>query len=148
MAKNIKLGIDYIFNKKQREIIVIEDDIVTSKYFLEYMNLCLNIFRDKKTVGHINSWSYPLQDKNEKNIYFTDIMNCWGWGTWLDRWKKYKDNVSYWENELNHNEKVIYDLNGSGEFCHNFWQIRKKIKTWAIFWYLTILKIFYTSHLK
>tara|TARA_B100001093_G_scaffold430188_1_gene425780 strand:- start:1954 stop:2853 length:900 start_codon:yes stop_codon:yes gene_type:complete len=142
LSENIKLGISFIFNiQKSKEIIVVEDDIVTSKYFLEYMNVCLNEFRDKKIIGHVNSWSYPFEDGKEENIYFSDIMNCWGWGTWSDRWNKYNNNISYWENELNHNQKVKYDLNGSGEFWPQLLANKKnKIKTWAIFWYLTILK--------
>lgn len=49
LANSIKIGISEIVNKYGK-IIVLEDDIVVSKYFLEYMNNALKLYEDKKKL--------------------------------------------------------------------------------------------------
>ena len=50
LAKNIISGITQIF-KKENKLIVIEDDILTSKNFLRYMNESLKKYESKKKYG-------------------------------------------------------------------------------------------------
>ena len=60
--KNIVNAINETF-KKFNKIIVIEDDLILSKSFLYFMNFCLNNYKDKKKIWHINGWSYPFYEK-------------------------------------------------------------------------------------
>ena len=55
---NIISGITEVLDKHEK-IIVIEDDLVVSPYFLNYMNNCLNVYEKNKNIWHINGWSHP-----------------------------------------------------------------------------------------
>ena len=45
LYKNIVEGVTKVF-KKNKKIIVVEDDCKTSKYFLNFMNDCLNLYEN------------------------------------------------------------------------------------------------------
>lgn len=136
--KNITNAINESF-KKYDKIIVIEDDLIVSKYFLSFMNYCLDRYKDKKNIWHINGWSYPFMKKSSNDINFLRSMNCWGWATWKDRWK----HLSL-ENERlikNFTNKQIHKFNIFSTMDH-FSQIlrnkRKTLSSWAVYWHATI----------
>ena len=127
--------------KGNTKVIVLEDDIKVSKYFLDYMNQTLNLYKNKKKIWHISGWNYNVKVSNSYDAYFTRTMNCWGWATWKDRWKYFNKNpneiIKKWSN------KDVYRFNFDGSY-NFFSQIErnksKKINTWAIFWYATIFQ--------
>lgn len=139
LAENIRNGVGDIL-KEFGKVIVLEDDIVTSPYFLTFMNQALDKYEQHKKVWHISGWNYPIEDNELKDdVFFWRAMNCWGWATWADRWNKYeKDSnklIDSWDS------KKIKKFNIDGTF--DFWsqvEMNKtgKINTWAIFWYATI----------
>ena len=85
LAQNIIDSITYVLEEYEK-IIVVEDDLVTSNRFLNFMNDALAFYEDKKKVWHINGHNV-VSSKNKKNkIFLWRFMNCWGWATWRDRW--------------------------------------------------------------
>lgn len=87
LAKNIIFGLNELFETNDR-FIILEDDIVVSKYFLKFMNDALNLYQNEKNIWHISGWNYPINCSNyQYNSYFLQLSNCWGWATWADRWK-------------------------------------------------------------
>jgi ribosomal protein S24E len=141
LAKNITTGISKII-KSSKKVIVIEDDLILNKNFLNYMNECLNKFESEKKIWHVNGWNYDLSVSNKnKNTFFWRGMSCWGWGTWVDRWIYYKRNSNYLVENWSKNKIRKFNYDGT----YDFWsQVKrnheKKIKTWAIFWYTTIFE--------
>ncbi len=142
LAKNITTGVSKIINKYGK-VIVLEDDIIVSPNFLEFMNLSLNKFKNKKKIWHINGWNYNFKfSKNiKKNTFYWRGMNCWGWATWKDRWKNYKNNSSRLIKKWTKNEIEKFNFDNS----YNFWsQILRNhngtISTWAVFWYSSIFE--------
>lgn len=84
LERNITEGIAEVFRSHDR-IIVLEDDIVTSPYFLSYMNEAFDLYRDVPRVMHVAGFTnLCLADVP---FYFTPHMSGWGWGTWRDRWQ-------------------------------------------------------------
>jgi hypothetical protein len=140
LAKSIINGVTSIVNEYGK-IIVLEDDIVTSPYFLKFMNEALDFYKDEGKVWHISGWNYPLNIKTKENLFFWNTMNCWGWATWQDRWKHFNKDpeklINNWSPEQIHS----FDLKNSGVFWKqvedNYF---KKIDTWAIFWYSAIFE--------
>ena len=142
LKKNILNGITQIL-KKNKDVIVLEDDIIVSKFFLEYMNQSLNFYKNKKKVWHVSGWNYNLKLKNikqkDENTFFIKNMNCWGWATWSDRWKKIIIDPDFIIKKMNN--KKIHDFNLSN-VLNNWSQLirnkEKQLDTWAIFWNATI----------
>lgn len=99
LERNITEGIAQVFEQHDR-IIVLEDDICTSPYFLEYMNRAFDLYQDNPQVMHVAGFTHlsllnPLRPTEENNgqppvpFYFTPHMGGWGWGTWRDRWQNH-----------------------------------------------------------
>ena len=141
LAKNIIQGTTKILSLKKKGIIL-EDDIIVSVNFLIFMNSCLDKFKDVKKVWHINSWNYNIKNiKSKEDVFYWRGMHCWGWATWLDKWKHYEKNPKKLLNTFT--DKDIKKFNYDGNY--NFWQqvirnYKLKINSWAIFWYATIHK--------
>ena len=140
LAQNIIDGVTKIINQYGK-IIVLEDDIVTSPYFLNFMNDSLNFYEKTSKVWHISGWNYPISDENLDDVFLYRTMNCWGWATWKDRWNNYEKNPQKLLSSFS--EKNIYEFNLDN--ATNFWEQveknhTKQMNTWAIFWYTTIFK--------
>lgn len=86
LERNIIEGIAQVFTKHDR-IIVLEDDIITSPYYLEYMNQAFDLYKDVPRVMHVAGFTNLALD--DKPFYFTPHMSGWGWGTWRDRWDEH-----------------------------------------------------------
>ena len=140
LANNIIDGVTKVVNQYGK-IIVLEDDLITSPYFLKYMNEALEIYKDEEKVWHISGWNYPIDSDNLKDVYFCYVMDCWGWATWKDRWKYYEKDADKVINEFNKEDIKKFNLDESEDFFQQIiYNKEKKINTWAIFWYATIFK--------
>lgn len=91
LEKNITQGIMEVFLHHDH-IIVLEDDICTSPYFLQYMSDAFHLYQDVPEVMHISGFTNlcpPAPERELAHFYFTPHMSGWGWGTWRDRWMKH-----------------------------------------------------------
>ncbi len=86
LERNITEGIAQVFEKYDR-IIVLEDDICTSPYYLQYMNQAFDLYKDIPQVMHVAGFTNLSLDTPP--FYFTPHMSGWGWGTWRDRWQQH-----------------------------------------------------------
>ena len=89
-AKSIYHGIDTVFNHYAVDsIIVLEDDIIVSDNFIEYMLNGLEFYKDKKDIGSLTGYAMV----ENKEVYSAKRFTGWGWATWKDRWKKFNRNI-------------------------------------------------------
>lgn len=140
LAASIIEGVTNVVEEYGR-VIVLEDDIVTSPFFLLFMNQTLDFYENEKNVWHISGWNYPVDFEGVGDAFLWRGMNCWGWATWADRWQFFEKEPEKLINEWSSEEKYRFDLDGSGVFwCQVESNAKKKINTWAIFWYATIFQ--------
>jgi hypothetical protein len=71
-----------------KKIIVLEEDMVTTKNFLNYMNAALDYYEGTKNINSIAGYSVPIDDRyfNHDDVFFIQRSCSWGWATWVDRW--------------------------------------------------------------
>ncbi|MBO0938836.1 glycosyltransferase [Fibrella sp. HMF5335] len=86
-ADSIIRGITHVLNRHETAIIV-EDDLITSPNFLDYMNQCLKQYKTNKRVYSIAGYTFPFQRPADYKFdaYFVPRHSPWGWATWADRW--------------------------------------------------------------
>ena len=138
LADSIVDGVTSVINRHNK-VIVLEDDIVTSPFFLKFMNDALKHYEREKKVMHISGWTYPVRFKEKKSTFLWRVMNCWGWGTWRDRWALYRRDADHIYKTYNNDMIKAFDLDHSNIFWHQIINNKEgKIKTWAIFWYASI----------
>lgn len=139
LAASIIDGVSAVINKHGK-VIVLEDDMVTSPYFLTFMNQALDHYQNKPIVWHISGWNYPISSISEQ-AYLWRGMNCWGWATWADRWEYFDNNVDRVISNFSRNDIKRFNLDGSKNLFDQILKNKKgKLNTWATFWYATIFK--------
>lgn len=139
LANSIIDGVTQIINQHNR-VIVLEDDLITSLGFLEYMNNMLDKYQNVDNIYSITGYNYPkslmqIPSDYQYDIYFNQRPASWGWGTWKDRW----ENVD-WDildfNEFKHNKRAQHNFNQGGDDMSDMLiaQMSDKIDSWAIRW--------------
>ena len=136
LANSIIDGVTKIVNKYGK-IIVLEDDLVTSKYFLRFMNEALGMYKDEPKVASIHGYIYPIEDLPE--TFFIKGADCWGWATWKEKWAIFEVDGQKLLNELK-----IRKLQKEADFNNSYGyskmlqdQIDGKNNSWAVRWYMS-----------
>ncbi|WP_243371787.1 glycosyltransferase [Geotalea sp. SG265] len=120
--------------------IIVEDDLVTSPFFLKYMNDALRVYKDNERVISIHGYVYPLR-KNVPETFFIKGADCWGWGTWQRGWNLFDPDGSKLLHEIERrNLKRRFDYDGTfGYYRMLHDQVAGKNNSWAIRWYASAL---------
>ena len=141
LANSIVKGVTEVVNKHGK-IIVLEDDLITSKGFLKYMNDALDIYENESKVMHVSGYVYPakLSDDTEQT-FFANILSCWGWATWARAWKHYEHNPDVHISHFNTPEAIKkFNIEGHADYYHQLVLNQEgKLYTWAVKWYASWL---------
>lgn len=138
IERNVVEGVSEIVGKHGK-VIVLEDDILTSPYFLSYMNEALMVYVANPKVMHIAGFT-PLCLEEKGDIYFTSHMSGYGaWATWKDRWEHFQVYTTPEQALKGLHEEDKQVLEHEGAFpCLKL--LYKKPIPWDICWYIAIYK--------
>ena len=134
LAKSIITGVTEIINIYGKAIVV-EDDLITSPYFLEYMNDALNFYNNNESVISISAYIYPVKARLPETLFLKGA-DCWGWATWKRGWDLFENDGQKLLNEIT-NKKLgkEFDYDNSYPFTEMLKdQIAGKVDSWAIKW--------------
>jgi hypothetical protein len=135
LANSIIDGVTSVVNERGR-IIVLEDDLVTSPYFLRFMNDALDMYEREESVISIHGYVYPVAEKLPET-FFLRGADCWGWATWKRGWELFEPDgekllaslkIEHLETEFNFGGS--YDYLGMLDS-----QVKGENDSWAIRWY-------------
>ncbi|HMJ67952.1 MAG TPA: hypothetical protein VK508_03620 [Cyclobacteriaceae bacterium] len=140
LAASITQGVTEVIRKHGR-VIVLEDDIVTSPGFLQYMNDALECWKDEEQVMHISGHMYRLNIPMPETV-FLNVVTPWGWGTWDRAWRYFVDDAKLLLNKL-HNFKGFSQETYNRGYGQEFYkQITANadgsMRTWAVKWHTVI----------
>lgn len=147
LAANIVSGISQVLDIYD-QVIVLEDDIITSKGFLQFMNEALALYKKDEEVMHISGYMFPLKRKLPETFFY-NTASCWGWGTWARAWKYYNDDASFLAKSIDQNGLAKkFNINDSYDFYGDLVRNAKgEMRTWAVKWYASFfLKNGYALH--
>lgn len=86
LASSIIYGVTKIL-KDYDKVIVLEDDLITTPNFLDFMNQALLFYKNDFKIQSISGYSLKIANKERgSDVYFQDRAHSWSWGTWNDRW--------------------------------------------------------------
>lgn len=135
LAKSIISGVTETVNKYGR-VIVLEDDLVTSPYFLQYMNDGLNTYENDERVASIHGFVYPVKEALPET-FFLRGADCWGWATWERAWNRFEPDGAKLLGELKEKNLVstfnFDDTRGFSAMLER--QIAGTNDSWAIRWH-------------
>lgn len=135
LKKNVITQLNKVFMKYQSAIII-EDDILTNKFFLNYMTDALFYFKNKKKIGSISAYT-PINKfqmkKFDSDLYYTKRHFSWGWGTWSNRWNKFIFDENIIKKKINNtNIKKFGDIGNDLPKLLDL-SLKNLISSWSIF---------------
>lgn len=135
LAESIITGVTEIVTRYGR-VITLEDDMLTSPFFLRYMNDALEFYKDEERVISIHGYLYPL-GASLPETFFLRGADCWGWATWKRGWDRFEPDGRKLLKELQErNLQKRFDLNGAHPYTRMLrWQARGVLDSWAIRWH-------------
>lgn len=135
LAKSIIEGVTQVLHNYDA-VIVLEDDMVTSPYFLAYMNEGLKRFAEDERVISIHGYVYPVASSLPE-AFFLRGADCWGWATWQRGWALFNSNGQFLLDELKRQRLLkAFDLNGTYGYSDMLkGQINGANDSWAIRWH-------------
>ena len=138
LAKSVIIGVSKLI-KDYKQVIVFEDDLITSPYTLTYFNEALNRYRDQNRVMHIGAYMYNLKGADLPETFFYRAATSWGWATWERAWQHFEPNIDTLMAKFDKSAKSAFSI----EQTMNFWKQMEDFKkgknnSWAIRWYASI----------
>jgi hypothetical protein len=135
LSANILEGVQQILSDFGN-VIVLEDDLLTSPYFLDFMNEGLRLYEHDENVISIHGYTYPIEEKLPDS-FFLRGADCWGWATWKRGWDLFQPDGSLLLKRLMESEQTVqFDFEGSYPYVRMLKdQIAGKTNSWAIRWY-------------
>ena len=137
LANSIIGGVSEVI-KKHGRVIVLEDDLLTSPYFLKYMNTALDKYECYPSVFSISANRPPMNKMQIPVDYEYDVFASLrpfstGWATWKDKWEKVDWSLDYLDDFLKHPEQ-IKAFNRGGDDLTDMLCLQRdhKIDSWAI----------------
>ena len=140
LANSIINGVTKIVNEYGK-VIVLEDDIVTSKHFLEYMNSALRVYQDEPQVMHVSGYMYPLKKNNLPATFFYPATSCWGWATWKRAWACFNPDAEFLYDQIKKRNLLdILNINTIHGFEKQLIDnIEGRLYTWFIKWNASVI---------
>ena len=139
LKANIVGAVTEIVNKYGR-IITLEDDIVTSRGFLRFMNEALEMYKDDEKVMHISGYMWPHRLPLPETFFYQVPYPGGGLATWKRAWQYYDDDAAKlyhkWENRWDEFNKFGADYL-SKQLVANY---EGRMNTWFIKWHAALLE--------
>ncbi len=137
LAPSIIYGVTETVNRYQK-VIVIEDDVVVSKYFLRFMNEGLEKYKDINNVFSLGSWNYYYNEV-PSDTYFIRLPDTIAWASWKRAWDHFEPDTQKIYNQLTE-RGLLNEFNLNGRFPYENMlkhQLEGKVNSWAIRWTAT-----------
>lgn len=139
LANSIIDGVTKIIEQYER-VIVLEDDLVTSPYFLTFMNNGLDAYQNEENIYSITGFSFSSKFMRFPKGFVDDIyLNIrpmsWSWATWKSEWQGIDWKIQDF-NDFISSQKRIRQFNQGGTDLTNMlkMQMNGQLDSWYIRW--------------
>lgn len=139
LSRSVINGISRLCSSHGKAI-ALEDDLVLSPSFLQYMNTALDRYQSENSVFQIAAYQFPVSMPEGTDVFFSPLSTSLGWGTWSRVWEQYDINAKGYADIKN--DRVLrtrFELEGAFPFYKILERtIRGESDSWAIRFYLTM----------
>ncbi|QIP01740.1 glycosyltransferase [Bradyrhizobium symbiodeficiens] len=135
LSRSIIEGVGEVCERFGRAI-VLEDDVVPTPYFLNYVNEALDVYADDERVLSIGCHTFDA-GMELPETFFLDIPDCWGWGVWQRSWTSFnEDGATLLAEIVRRNAQDAFDFGGAYPYTRMLEeQVMGLNQSWAIRWY-------------
>ncbi|MDJ1471636.1 glycosyltransferase [Xanthocytophaga flava] len=133
LADSVIQGVTETVNKYGK-VIVLEDDLITSPFFLHYMNEGLEMYQSVSNVYAINGYMFSVDTAEIDTFLCPLATSSWGWGTWTEKWKAFDRDTTY-KSIIQKNPLIRQRFNFAD---YDYAAMLDNTNSWAIRWYYSV----------
>lgn len=138
LANSIIDGVTSVVNEYGR-IIVLEDDLVVTPHFLDFMNRALDRYENEQQVIQISGYMFPVKLNIQDDALFLPLTTSWGWATWQRAWQLFDaDAKGYAQVKADLALRKRFNLDGAYDYFSMLEdQLAGRVDSWAVRWQLS-----------
>jgi hypothetical protein len=136
LANSVIGGVTQLCEEYDR-VIAVEDDLLTTKDFLTFMDRALERYKNELRVFSVSGFNFPLRPTSHYSYdaFCSYRSSSWGWGTWKDRWEDADWGVSdYAEFRTDKKRRKMFDRGGEDLSWMLDLQMTGRVDSWSIRW--------------
>ena len=140
LAASVMAGVTRLCESSGRAIVV-EDDLVLSPHFLQFINEGLDRFADEERAMQVTGYMFPGSPAGLPESFFTRLPSSWGWGTWRRAWQKMDPDAASLQRQIRKRGLArSMDLDCASGYLEMLrYQVAGRLDSWAIRWYASML---------
>lgn len=136
LANSIISGVSKVISEYGK-VIVVEDDLVSTPNFLNFMNESLDYYENHHQIFSISGYTMDLPGLKhwDHDYYLGYRASSWGWGTWKSRWEQVDWQVKDYPDFKRDLFQQMRFMRGGADMprmLHK--QMNGKVDSWAIRW--------------
>jgi hypothetical protein len=143
LAHSVIAGTTELANAYGR-VIVLEDDLLTSPWFLEYMNRSLRLYADEPRVMQIAGYQFPMAlPPGVPKFFFLPFISSWGWATWKRAWDHFDANATGWQQlrtDITLRDRFNIDASYPYAQMLESQMLGQSVDSWAIRWWWSVFR--------
>lgn len=138
LANSIIAGVSKLV-REYGQVIVFEDDLISSVQTLNYFNHALEHYREVDRVMHIGSYMFPIQNQHLPETFFFRAATSWGWATWERAWTHFEPDIDKLIDQFDEAKITAFAIDNTMNYWKQIQQFKSgKNNSWAIRWYASI----------
>lgn len=108
LAQSVIYGVTKVINEFGK-VIVIEDDVVPTPYFLSYVNGCLDKYEEDEHIWCVSGYTDTsiLTPRGTDDLFLVNRPSSWGFGTWKRCWDKVIWDIDTLKSLLSNKKKLL-----------------------------------------
>ena len=122
-------------------VIVLEDDLVPTPDFLEFMLAGLETYADNTEVAQISGCLLPDEFPARHDGLFLPLTTTWGWATWGRAWSDFRWDVDAAELDDDPAFRGRFTLDGTVDYVS---MLRNRVTggndSWGILWWFAVAR--------
>lgn len=139
LAASIIDGVTATINQHGK-VIVLEDDLITSPYFLTFMNEALDFYQNDKDIYSVTGFNFSSTFMHFPSSFLSDIFlnirpMSWSWATWEKEWHGIDWDVNDFNEFISSKQKVRNFNKGGTDLSRMLEaQMNGQLDSWYIRW--------------
>ncbi|MBI5136923.1 MAG: glycosyltransferase [Nitrospirae bacterium] len=123
-------------------VIVVEDDLVVSADFIDYMLQALDRYQDAEDVYQVSGYMFPVAHPEAPDAFLMPLTTTWGWATWKRAWDAFDWHATgAWKALSSRNARRKFDLGGAYGYTDI---LRDRLAgdndSWGILWWWSVYR--------
>lgn len=135
LANSVIAGVTEVVNRFGK-VIVVEDDVSLSPYFLKFMNEALDLYENDEQVSGIGSWNYYHLIGYNQSPFFLRHPDTISWATYKRAWAFFNPDTDYLIREISQKGLTKYlNMENSIDLMKMLHRQKEgKVDSWAVRW--------------